>query len=115
MVKLHDFKIPEFRFFKDSNLVELVDTEIKHAQVVLNGPDEDWCPVFDNFEGPVWFETTDDNQGRKIIKICDVASSVTKNVVENKLKKMGIEGDFTYLVEPKVMSGETIMVLKIKT
>ena len=114
MVKLHDFKIPEFRFFKDSNLVELVDTEIKHAQVVLNGPDEDWCPVFDNFEGPVWFETTDESQGIKIMKICDEGECVTKKMLKDKLKKIGIEAAEGKLhVVPKVLDGETIMILKI--
>lgn len=91
-----------------------MEAEIKFAETIINGAEiEDTNEVFQHYEGSVWFETIDDNQGVKITKICDEGECITKKVVRDKLQKMGIElAENRLRLEPKVLDGETVMILK---
>ena len=89
--------------------------EIRYAETIINSAEvDDGKEVFQHYEGPVWFETTDDSQGVKLTKICDEGECVTKKVMKDKLKQMGMERDGAskLRLEPKVLDGETIMILK---
>ena len=92
-----------------------MEAEVIHAETIINAAEvDDDKKVFEHFEGPVWFETTDESEGLKIIKICDEGECVTKKMLKDKLKKIGIEAAEGKLhVVPKVLDGETIMILKI--
>ena len=92
-----------------------MEAEVIHAETILNAAEvNDDKKVFEHFEGPVWFETTDESEGLKIIKICDEGECVTKKMLKDKLKKMEIEdAEGRLRVVAKVLDGETIMILKI--
>ena len=92
-----------------------MEAEIKNAETIINAAEvDDGKDVFQHYDGPVWFETTDDSQGIKLTKICDEGECVTKRVVRDRLKKMGMgwDGESRLKFEPKVLDGETIMIMK---
>ena len=97
------------------NQLHDMEAEVEYAETIINATEvDDEKEVFQHFEGPVWFETTDESQGLKITKICDEGECVTKKMVRDKLKRMGFEGAESRLrFVPKVLDGETIMILKL--